>query len=77
MAAHYHYIQLESLPEEARKKAVAFIASLMEQWEQKQKEDRGSDKPEGKRRTAGLIKGQIRISDDPDEPLDDLKEYME
>ncbi len=56
---------------------VAFIASLMEQWEQKQKESRGSEEPAQKRRTAGLMKGQSHIADDLDEPLDDFKEYME
>ena len=76
MATQDQYIQLESLPEEVRKKVVAFIASLMEQWEQKQKEDGGSEEPERKRRTAGLMKGQIHIADDLDQPLDDFVEYM-
>jgi hypothetical protein len=29
-----------------------------------------------KRRVAGSLKGKIKYSDDFDEPLDDLKEYM-
>lgn len=76
-AAHDQDIQLESLPKEVRKKVVAFIDPLMEQWEQKQKEGRGSEEPARKRRTAGLMKGQMHISADLDEPLGDFKEYME
>lgn len=74
MPTHDQYIQLDSLPEEVRTKVLDFIASLMEQWEQKE----GPGKvPRKKRRIAGLMKGQIHISDDFDAPLDDFKEYME
>ena len=74
MATHDPYIQIESLPEEVRKKVLDFIASLMEQWEQKEVP---SEAPRKKRRIAGLMKGQIHISDDFDAPLNDFKEYME
>lgn len=77
MAARDQYIQLDSLPEEVRKKVIAFIDSLMEQWERRQNRDDGINEPPQKRRIAGLMKGQIRISEDFDEPLDDFKEYME
>jgi len=76
MAAHDQYIQLDSLPEEVRTKVIAFIDSLMEQWGRKQKKDPRSKEPVKKRRIAGLMKGQIHISDDFDEPLDEFKEYM-
>lgn len=77
MAAHDQYIQLDSLPEEVRKKVLDFIASLMDQWEKKQQGDRESNEPKRKRRIAGIMEGQIHISDDFDAPLDDFKEYME
>ena len=32
--------------------------------------------PRGKIRKAGIWKGQIKMADDFDEPLDDFKEYM-
>jgi hypothetical protein len=68
------YIQLESLPEEVRSKVLAFIEDLMQQWEQRKHGQQG--KPRRKRRTAGLMKGQIHIAEDFDTPLDDFKEYM-
>lgn len=77
MAAHDQYIQLDSLPEEVRKKVLDFIASLMDQWEKQQQEVRESNEPKRKRRIAGIMEGQIHISDDFDAPLDDFKEYME
>jgi hypothetical protein len=33
--------------------------------------------PTGKKRKAGLLKGKIKMSDDFDAPLEDMKEYME
>lgn len=73
--ARHQYIQLESLPEEVRKKVLAFIEDLMRQWEQRKPNPDG--KPRKKRRTAGLMNGQIHIAEDFDAPLDDFKEYME
>jgi len=35
------------------------------------------EKPLPKRRKAGILKGKIRMSGDFDEPLEDMKEYME
>ena len=74
MATH-PYIQLDSLPEEVRKKVLAFIEDLMKQWELHQANPDG--RPRKKRRTAGLMRGQIHIAKDFDAPLDDFKEYME
>lgn len=73
--AQDQYIQLDSLPEEVRKKVLVFIEGLMEQWERRKKES--GEAPRKKRRIAGLMKGQIHISEDFDAPLDDFKEYME
>lgn len=74
MAAHDPYTQLDPLPEEVRKKVLDYITELMDQWEQKKA---SSEAPKEKRRIFGLMKGQIHIADDFDEPLDDFKEYME
>lgn len=38
---------------------------------------KGGNDPDKKKPVAGLLKGKIWIADDFDEPLDDLKEYME
>lgn len=74
MASRDQYVQLDSLPEEVRKKVIAFIASLMEQWERKNP----IPEPEPpKRMIAGLAEGMVTVPDDFNEPLDDFKEYME
>jgi len=74
MATHDQYIQLDSLPEEVRKKVMAFIADLMEQWEG----DHSTPKPKApKKMTPGLAAGMVTIPDDFDDPLDDFKEYVQ
>ena len=35
------------------------------------------EKPLKKKRTAGLLKGKIRMAEDFNEPLEEMKEYME
>ena len=77
MATQDQYIQLESLPEEVRMKVVAFIASLMEQWEQQENSSGPPNSVKEKPRVFGIAKGMATISDDFDAPLDDFKEYME
>jgi len=77
MATHDPYIQLDSLPEEVRKKVLNFIASLMEQWEQKKQAGVPQDNDAKKPRVFGIAKGMATISKDFDDPLDDFKEYME
>jgi len=74
MPTQDRYIQLDSLPEEVRKKVLAFIAELMDQWEQRKDPNK---LPRKKRRVAGLMKGQIHMSEDFDAPLDDFKDHME
>ena len=74
MATHDPYIQLDSLPEEVRKKVLEYIALLMEEWAQNNAAPEPSQK---KKLIFGLAEGMITIPDDFDEPLDDFKEYME
>ncbi|MBK8581201.1 MAG: DUF2281 domain-containing protein [Flavobacteriales bacterium] len=76
MPAQDHYIQLDSLPEEVRKKAIAFIASLMEQWERKKPTGQSPNDDAIKPRVFGIAKGMATICKDFDDPLDDFKEYM-
>jgi len=63
------FLKFNSLPEDLRKKVLAYMESLLT----------GQPKPEEppKKRIAGLLKGKIWIADDFDAPLDDFKEYME
>ena len=59
------YIQLDSLPEEVRKKVLDFIASLMVQWERK-----APPEPTPKKRMiVGLAEGKVFVPDDFNEPL--------
>jgi hypothetical protein len=70
MSSKDQYIQISSLPEDIRKQVLDFIDFLM-------KRKARDPEPPNKRRVAGLMKGQIHVPADFDEPLDDLKEYME
>ncbi len=62
------FVKIESLPAELRKEAEAFIDALLKRGKKK--------KPDGKPIPFGKFKGKIRIADDFDAPLDDLKDYM-
>jgi len=57
--------KIESLPEDLKKEVSDFVDTLLA----KKTNARGE-------RKAGFLKGQIKMSDDFDEPLDDFKEYM-
>lgn len=64
--------KLETLPESLQLKVLDYIDSLIENSEQ-------SSEPEAvkkKYRVAGAMKGNIFMSDDFDEPLEELKDYM-
>jgi len=58
----------ESLPDELKKEAEAYIDSLHEQANSSGETD--------KLRPIGMAKGRIWMSDDFDEPLEDFKDYM-
>lgn len=62
------FIKIESLPSGLRKEVEAFIDGLLKR---KRKEE-----PKRKPIPFGKFKGKIRMSDDFDGPLDDLKDYM-
>lgn len=64
--------KLESLPEPLQLKVLDYIDSLIEE----QNQASNSEKLPKKYRVAGTMKGMIIMSDDFDEPLEDLKDYM-
>ncbi len=71
MASADNYIQLSSLPEDIRKQVLDFIAFLLQR-------NQGGPPPESNKiPVPGLAKGMVDVPDDFDDPLDDLKEYME
>lgn len=63
------FIKIQSLPEDLQKQVQDFVEFLLQRKKTTPKA--------GKKRIAGLMKGQIHIADDFDAPLDDFKEYME
>lgn len=75
MPTHDQYIELSALPEEVRKKVLAFAAELMEQW--RNKNAKKGPEPPKKKMIPGLAEGKIVVPDDFNEPLDDFREYME
>jgi hypothetical protein len=66
--------KLEELPESLQTEVLHYIEFLIE----KQGKNSTQDKPK-KRRVAGTMKGMfvLPLPDDFDEPLEDMKEYME
>jgi len=61
--------RIESLPKNMQKQVIDLIDALLKR----------APKPEPpmKKRPVGLMKGKIRMADDPDEPLEDMRPYME
>lgn len=72
-----HDLQLDSLPEDVRKRVMVFIASLMEEWEQRKQSEKSPQNSVGKPRVFGIAKGMATISKDFDAPLDDFKMYIQ
>jgi hypothetical protein len=62
------FIKIESLPSELRKEVEAFIDGLLK------RKRKGA--PQRKQIPFGKFKGKVRVADDFDAPLDDLKDYM-
>lgn len=67
--------KLEELPESLQTEVLHYIEFLIE----KQTKNFAQEKPINKRHVAGTIKGMfvLPLPDDFDEPLEDMKEYME
>jgi len=64
--------KLETLSESLQLKVLNYIDSLLEE----QNTSPEPEQPVKKYRTAGTMKGLIIMSDDFDEPLEGLKDYM-
>ena len=64
--------KLETLSESLQLKVLDYIDSLIENSEQFSEPEAGIKKY----RVAGTMKGKIFMSDDFDEPLEELKDYM-
>jgi len=64
--------KLEKLPESLQTEALHYIEFLLERYA---KESAPKEMPK-KKRKAGLLKGKIWMSEDFDEPLEELKDYM-
>ncbi|HRD52763.1 MAG TPA: DUF2281 domain-containing protein [Flavobacteriales bacterium] len=62
------FIKIESLPSGLRKEVEAFIDGLLKR--------KRTEEPKRKPIPFGKFKGKIRIADDFDAPLDDMKDYM-
>ena len=62
-------VKFNGLPEDLRKQVVDLIDALLKR----------APKPEPpmKKRPIGLMKGKIRMADDLDEPLEDMRPYVE
>ena len=67
--------KLAELPESLQTEVLHYIDFLIE----KQAKNSTQEKPTKKRRVAGTMKGMfvLPLPDDFDEPLEDMKEYME
>lgn len=64
--------KLENLPEALQLKVLSYVDSLIEE----QNKALNSENPSKKYRVAGTMQGMIIMSDDFNEPLEDLKDYM-
>ncbi len=65
--------KLETLPESLQTEVLHYIEFLAERYVEKPVE---SDSQTKKRGGLGILKGKIWMSEDFDEPLEDMKEYM-
>ena len=65
--------KLETLPDALQTEVLHYIEFLSERYAGKTTQ---TESPKKKRGGLGILKGKIWISDDFDEPLEELKEYM-
>jgi hypothetical protein len=65
------YTQIEALPSKLKKEAKKLLEDMLENQANEK-----SKKSSIKKRAFGSLKGKIHLSEDFDNPLDDLKEYM-
>lgn len=69
--------KLEVLPESLQVKVLKYIEALISDYSLENGEQSSKPKTSPKKyRVAGTMEGMIIMSDDFDEPLEDLKDYM-
>lgn len=62
-------VKIDALSEDLRKQVLDFIDFLLSKGKKPEQQE--------KRRPIGLMKDQIHMADDFDEPLEDMRPYME
>ena len=68
------FVKIESLPENLRKLVAEYVEYLSWRKDAPVRDDHGPIKMTP---IPGLLKGKIWIADDFDEPLEDMRPYME
>jgi len=69
--------EIDRIPQKYFSEVISFLGYLQHKAQQEQhaQNNNAVEKPQG-RRGFGIAKGQFRIADDFDAPLDDFKDYM-
>ena len=64
---------LQKLPEPLKRDVLHYIEALVEQYTT----STAKESQPNRQRAFGIWKGAVRMADDFDQPLEDLKDYME
>lgn len=64
--------KLEALPESLQKEVLHYAEFLLEKYASSSPQEAAAVK----KRKAGLLKGKIKMADDFDAPLEEMKDYM-
>ncbi len=67
---------VSQMPETLKQEILHYAQYLIEKYSQGLEEQETLEQPKQKRGGFGILKDKIWISDDFDEPLEDMKEYM-
>lgn len=67
---------ISQMPETLKQEILHYAQYLIEKYSRNSEEQEELEQPKQKRGGFGILKGKIWMSDDFDEPLEDMKEYM-
>jgi hypothetical protein len=67
---------VSQMPETLKQEILHYAQYLIEKYSRNSEEQEELEQPKQKRGGFGILKGKIWMSDDFDEPLEDMKEYM-
>jgi len=67
---------ISQMPETLKQEILHYAQYLIEKYSRNSEEQEELEQPKQKRGGFGILKDKIWISDDFDEPLEDMKEYM-